>query len=238
MKKNQIQCPNCQEKYEVEQKQNGQLYISKHIPKKTDYNNNPIWNKKQQKNNMNTMLSVVVIGILILTGTNPGRQFLNKVFGIPLNTFGVHDETNTLPTQIHDQPVQEQILPPNGIINMFTSEERLAPFTVTAPTNNNYLIKMENATTKKTSMYIFVKAGTTATTKIPLGTYRMKIAYGQKWYGITKLFGEQTQYGIIKQTLPFTTQIKNNKKYYMGQIIKLKAINGNLTTKRISKIEF
>ena len=83
---------------------------------------------------------------------------------------------------------------------------------------------------------IFVKAGQKATTKMPVGIYKMYYACGKgAFYGTTDLFGEETLYYSADSLFEF---YDTNDTYY-GHTITLKTVlNGNLSTEPISEQSF
>jgi hypothetical protein len=82
---------------------------------------------------------------------------------------------------------------------------------------------------------VFVRGGETVNVDAPLGTFIVKYASGERWYGYDHLFGENTAYS--KATTYFTFDQTGTK--VNGYTITLYEIpNGNLRTKRIKPNEF
>ena len=129
----------------------------------------------------------------------------------------------------------ELLLPPTGEFRIFTGRERLAPFQIKSSTGANYLIKLDDSRTGAAVQTIFIRGGSTVDVDVPLGTYTVKYASGDKWYGYTHLFGPNASYS--KAVSLFTFYISANK--YMGHTITLyKVPGGNLHIGKIDADEF
>ena len=71
--------------------------------------------------------------------------------------------------------------------------------------------------------------------KVPFGTYEVRYASGDTWYGYEYLFGPETSYS--KADKAFTFEFDGNQ--ISGYTITLyKVTNGNLSTKKIRPNEF
>ena len=129
----------------------------------------------------------------------------------------------------------EYALPDNGATTLYNSEAQVARFVVAADVGSNYWIKLVDASTGRPAIALFVRAGTKAEVKVPLGTYVIKYANGRQWYGTTHLFGPDTSYSKAPDPVRF---------YVEGNIVHgfsitlYKVVNGNLHTERISASEF
>ena len=129
----------------------------------------------------------------------------------------------------------EYDLPDNGATWRYNSEAQVARFVVAADVGSNYWIKLVDASTGRPAIALFVRAGTKAEVKVPLGTYVIKYASGRQWYGTTHLFGPDTSYSKAPDPVRF---------YAEGNIVHgfsitlYKVVNGNLHTERISASEF
>ena len=53
-------------------------------------------------------------------------------------------------------------------------------------------MKLEDASTGKNIMTVYVRGGMTEEVKVPIGRLKMKYATGTDWYGPEKLFGRST----------------------------------------------
>jgi hypothetical protein len=129
----------------------------------------------------------------------------------------------------------EYALPDNGMTVVSTGERQIARFKVSAPEGAHYWVKLVDATTSTPVVAMFVRAGSTAEVKVPAGSYVIKYASGNKWYGTTHLFGPDTAYGKANEPMRFWVE---------GNIIHghsmtlYKVRNGNLRTETIPASEF
>lgn len=129
----------------------------------------------------------------------------------------------------------EQTLPYSGAIQTWTSSKRVAPFEIKAAKGSNYLLKLVDVYTDSPIMTVFVRSGTNVEVEVPLGTYEVRYAAGEKWYGYEYLFGPETSYSKAENT--FTFEIVGNQ--ISGFTITLyKVAHGNLHTSAIGPTEF
>ncbi|MCD6250195.1 MAG: hypothetical protein J7J98_07700 [candidate division Zixibacteria bacterium] len=136
----------------------------------------------------------------------------------------------------HPAPSYPEVtMPYNGEIQMYTNGEQIAPLKIQTSRGANYLVKLVSAYSQKTAMTIFIRGGNTVSTEVPLGTYEIKYASGEKWYGYKHLFGPDTSYSKAEKTFTF----KDTGYQISGYTITLYRVsNGNLRTSRISPSQF
>lgn len=67
------------------------------------------------------------------------------------------------------------------------------------------LVCLVNTTDSTLRLMMYISPDQTATTKIADGTYAIKYAYGEKWYGEKELFGSETVYRRVLNELRFET---------------------------------
>ncbi len=129
----------------------------------------------------------------------------------------------------------EYALPDNGMTMVSSGDRQVARFKVSAPEGTHYWVKLVDATTMAPAIAMFVRSGSTAEAKVPVGTYVIKYASGQKWYGTTYLFGPDTAYGKADQTMRFW--VEGNVVHGHSMTL-YKVRNGNLRTETIPASEF
>lgn len=126
-------------------------------------------------------------------------------------------------------------LPLNGEIQAFTTRQAIAPFEIKSSYGGHYLVKLVDSYTKNPIMTVFVHGGMTANVDVPLGTYEVRYASGELWYGYEHLFGPDTAYSKADQSFYF----RNDGSQVSGYTITLyKVRNGNLQTSKIRKEQF
>lgn len=96
------------------------------------------------------------------------------------------------------------LTPSNGRVFLCTAENRPSSFKVTNGSSSNYFMKFVKAGTDTTVIAFFVRGNSTATIDMPTGTFELRYAYGTDWYGIHKLFGENTRYAKDEEYYEFT----------------------------------
>ena len=125
--------------------------------------------------------------------------------------------------------------PSNGETLTYTNRERVAPFEIKSTRGSNYLVKLTDAGSGALVLTVFVRGGETVNVDVPLGTFIVKYASGDSWYGYDHLFGENTAYS--KASTDFTFDQSGSE--VNGYTITLYEVPyGNLQTERIKPNEF
>lgn len=110
----------------------------------------------------------------------------------------------------------------------------LAPLLVKASPDAHHYVKLYSPDGEEL-MSMFIEAGESFEVDVPLGTYDLKLAFGDVWYGTEHLFGPDT--GYEKLTDPLVFGVSDG--YYDGHKIYFQKIRGgNLDTETISADEF
>lgn len=128
-------------------------------------------------------------------------------------------------------------LPEHGTTVRWFKGSHLPSLTIIVPDDGHYYVKIENWETKEAVATIFIHSGRKANINLPAGSYRIKCARGDMWYGTQYLFGAQTQCSIVtKQISCSVTKEYNRTSYSNTTITLIKQTHGNLETEPI-KIE-
>lgn len=126
-------------------------------------------------------------------------------------------------------------LPTSGTIRRYTGAEGVAPLEIKTSSGSNYLVKLEDMSTGNNILDVFVRGGSTVNIQVPLGTYRLKYAAGQTWYGYEHYFGPSTGYSKADSAFRFY----NDGYRLSGYTVTLYQVqNGNLSTSRLSPNQF
>lgn len=132
----------------------------------------------------------------------------------------------------------KQPLPPTGIMEPVArqvTEDQSAPFQVTNSPNVNSVVRLVRVADGAVIMSAFVRAGETLDLDVPLGSYIVRVASGQVWYGSDVRFGPSTQYVVLDSTFTFSIEGMTRK----GHQLELKATAaGNLGDSPISASNF
>ncbi len=126
-------------------------------------------------------------------------------------------------------------LPYSGQVRSFTAQPRVAPFQIRAAQGSHFLVKLVNAVSKSAVLTVFVHGGKTVDIKAPLGTYEVRYAAGDTWYGDEVLFGPDTSYSKADKTFAFR-QIGNEVQGFTITLYKVR--HGNLATSQIDRSQF
>lgn len=123
----------------------------------------------------------------------------------------------------------------HGVFSNQTGRPGLAPFKVNTSGDGYYLVKLVERATGQDAFLLFLHGGRSAEIDVPLGTYEMRYASGDTWYGMTDLFGEDTVYSKSDSVLSFA----NDGYQYTGHEVTLYTVrHGNMRTRRIGKSDF
>ena len=146
----------------------------------------------------------------------------------------------TTPTKTYEKskPIPnypEVAVPPSGVLKAYTNSIKIASLEIRTSHRANYLVKLVSVYSQMPVMSIFVRGGDTISTKVPLGTYEIRYASGEKWYGYEHHFGPETSYYKADRTFVFA----NTGYTITGYTITLYEVpSGNLTKSRISPSQF
>ena len=126
-------------------------------------------------------------------------------------------------------------LPQSGEAINYSNRTPHAPFEIQSAAGTNYLVKLSDLYSGEPVMTIFVRGGSPVNVDVPEGTYWVKYAAGEKWYGYDYLFGPRTGYSKASETFTFG----NDGRRYTGYTITLyKVRDGNLHTQDINPEDF
>lgn len=131
----------------------------------------------------------------------------------------------------------EKPLPASGIHYSLFGRKKSdwPPFKINNEPGANALIKLVRVSDGVEVISIFVRAGETVEVKVPLGTYRAKIASGQTWYGDEIRFGPSTSYGEFGSTFNFRIE---GEQLAGHELTLTHVANGNLHRSAINASDF
>jgi len=143
--------------------------------------------------------------------------------------------------QVAALAAMEKSLPRTGLIRYLQrcaacyQDGQLPVLKVTASASTNYLIKLVDYSSDAPALVAFVRAGEEAEFPVPLGTYRVRIATGAKWYGEVVRFGPDTGYSQVDQAISFSIDGDTLSGH---QLTLVPIRNGNLHEQKISSTQF
>jgi curved DNA-binding protein CbpA len=132
-----------------------------------------------------------------------------------------------------DEP--EQPLPEHGNLllsdRIFNYTGTTAPLKITTrDSDGNYVMKVVDWNSGEFVAEYFIKRGSTFSVELPLGSYKLKFASGDTWYGTKYLFGPMTAYSYVPDKLDFYI----SGDYAQGHRLELiPQVGGNLETPRM-----
>ena len=101
-----------------------------------------------------------------------------------------------------DQPAPEK-LPPSAIMGR-DYYRGIAPLTLKARNaGQHFFVKLIDLPGKKEILSLFLRSGAQLNVNLPLGTYELKYAAGETWYGPAWLFGSATTFSRLDTELAF-----------------------------------
>jgi len=110
-------------------------------------------------------------------------------------------ESNNFPIVSNATP--QQTLPASNVVSYTSNLDRVAPFSVFVNGSDNAFVKVKARNTNETIITLFIRAGDSVETKMPLGEYDLFYARGKKWFGYDHLFGSRTAFFKASNVLKF-----------------------------------
>lgn len=110
-----------------------------------------------------------------------------------------------------------------------------APLEIKTPRGGHYFIKVLKWGTSQTALTAFIRSGETFETLLPIGSYEIRYANGQNWYGPILDFGPDASYARCDDRFDFTQDFRGTSGYTIELI---KQVGGNLETESLSEDEF
>mgnify|MGYP001278725481 CR=1 FL=1 len=150
-----------------------------------------------------------------------------------------YDHKKDVYVDTFDEP--ELALPYNGYVEYYSSPIiSEAILTIKTPSGkNSTLVKLKNSLYKTDVLSVFIRPGQSVTIKVPLGSFKLYYASGEKWYGDKFLFGPNTIYSIADDIFTFKRTEDQYYEYFSQWTVELILRQyGNLETSRISASEF
>ena len=84
-------------------------------------------------------------------------------------------------------------------------------------------------------MSIFIRAGQAVETGVPVGSYKIKIASGNTWYGESIRFGPNTSYATLDSEFSFSIE---GSQLLGHELTLTRVVNGNLKQVTLKASDF
>lgn len=127
-------------------------------------------------------------------------------------------------------------LPVTGVVTTsFFDASGVAPLEIVTSQGLNYFVKVVDWKTKEQILTAFVRGGDYFETHLPIGSYEIRYASGDSWFGPVFDFGEGAVYAKCDDRFDFTRTISG----YNGYTVELiRQVGGNLETLPIGDGDF
>jgi hypothetical protein len=133
-------------------------------------------------------------------------------------------------------------LPPPGTGLLACSFEGIPAPTLTISTrtgSGHHLLKIEDWDSRQQVALIFVRDGEQTTVHVPAGSYRIKFASGDEWFGVTQRFGAREICTVAVRRFEFSHHVASDKERWTEESIELyPQPNGNMATNAIPREQF
>ncbi len=118
----------------------------------------------------------------------------------------------------------------------FESKSGIVPLRINTPAGGgHYWVKVLDLASGRTVMEFFIREGESVTVKLPLGTCRLRYAWGREWFGRKLLFGPQTRAAEADETLTFSRQ---GNRVSGHELTLTKQVGGNLSETAVTPANF
>lgn len=126
--------------------------------------------------------------------------------------------------------------PATGVLRRaFLHSSGVAPLEIKTSYGQNFYIKVVDWSTKQTVLTAFIRGGAPFETKLPVGSYEIRYASGQSWYGSVLDFGPNASYSRCDDRFDFASTYDGYTGYTIELILQR---NGNLVTDPLSADDF
>jgi len=112
----------------------------------------------------------------------------------------------------------QQSLPASGSTSLFENREPVAPLAILSEGSSHHFVKLVDSISGNEVMIFFVRAGEKVKVNVPGGTFEMKYASGETWYGAKYLFGPETSYTRADKLFHFGEQVSPSAKASIEQL--------------------
>lgn len=180
------------------------------------------------KKSIQFILDLIRYGIVILLILGIGWVIYDSQFSTP-------NSQSKAPEQRAGVLLPPELARPNsGATRKNVTVPSVAPFEIKTSAGSDYLVKLENISGVRV-IDIFVRGGDTIEVSVPLGSYILKYAVGDTWYGYEHYFGPDTNYNKVNSIFHFREEGNQIRGY---TVTLYQVPSGNLSTSRIKASQF
>ncbi len=102
-----------------------------------------------------------------------------------------------------EPPARRPVAQTPGLVFNRSGHNVEAPFKIVTLPGANYFVKLVNRKTGADTIGIYVVGGTPIEVKVPPGSYELRVATGDAWYGEGEWFGNETQFQASHDVFDF-----------------------------------
>lgn len=178
------------------------------------------------------LLTIIAIGVLASIGIPAYQDYIADKDA----TMQVSEQNTiiSMPEQVETMPPVPK--PSSGLYAQnLDGRQAIAPLEIRTDSGSDYYVKVVDVVHNIDALTIYIHGGETVEVKVPLGSYEIKYASGNTWYGGKTLFGSETSYNKADEFFAFT----DNGSQITGYTITLyQVVDGNLQTISIDESQF
>ena len=184
----------------------------------------------------NTYKLVSLLAFFMVIGCSSPEQHFDDSSQVEKPEAIQFDSENPTVTVEPEKPLMPVSAPNSGVYNEdFQGQEAIAPLEIKSQGGSDYYVKVVDAATDRDTLTIYIRCGDTVEVDVPLGSYEIRYAAGDTWYGEDELFGPETSYNKADELFTFS----DTGYQISGYTITLyQVVDGNLETIPLDKDRF
>ncbi|WP_146992064.1 hypothetical protein [Bradyrhizobium macuxiense] len=150
---------------------------------------------------------------------------------LPISSSRMTSATTSGPSPSSRDACNGRTQPYEGLYARYFNYPDATTLTLKTAHGSNYFVKINDATSGRPVLALYLYGGSTVETQVPRGAFTLKYATGETWCGESELFGLSTVTWKADRVFRFDYEHE-----YTVELIAQR--NGNLATKRISRDSF
>lgn len=179
----------------------------------------------------NTEYKPATVDIELESETDDTEYICNMICDIIAGQ--LEEEVDGFNSRVRSEMIKDSVTEPKTCVLAGTSDSSKGmAFKIHTPANyDSHYIKIIDTSTGEPFMKIYIREGDTITVYLPVGSYRIRYATGEHWYGYDELFGTDGEYFKFNEVV----SIKKDTKYTLTLY---RESESNLTTSVLDYGEF
>lgn len=179
----------------------------------------------------NTEYKPATVDIELESETDDTEYICNMICDIIAGQ--LEEEVDGFNSRVRSEMIKDSVTEPKTCVLVGTSNSSKGmAFKIHTPANyDSHYIKIIDTSTGEPFMKIYIREGDTITVYLPVGSYRIRYATGEHWYGYDELFGTDGEYFKFNEVV----KIKKDTKYTLTLY---RESESNLSTSALDYGEF